>query len=77
MTQEERNPYKTRKQVEIGNDDLEWFYKTHGKAQLSWIVNLLFNSYRLVCEEKPMLPLDAAMAAAVRTKEEVEEDGSE
>lgn len=68
-----RNEFKERKQVEFWKDDLEWFSKTHGDAKLSWIVNLLFHSYREVCEDSPQLPISAASKAARNLKDEIEQ----
>lgn len=71
MTQEERNPFKIRKQVELHKEDYEWFVKTHGDAKLSWIVNLLFHTYRTEYENVKT-PVDIATAATNILKEELE-----
>lgn len=65
---------KTRKQVELDTDDIEWFKKEYSGASLSWIVGELVRSFRTIHEDVGLTPRKVIRDAAKEVKEKLDEE---
>jgi len=57
-----------RKQIELDEENVDWFFATYGNASLSWVLNLLLLKFR---EAHTHTPTDYAKIGAEALKEEL------